>query len=38
LARTLEDLAAFAAYVIPLIDLLDRVPKSANLGERSTSC
>jgi ATP-dependent helicase/nuclease subunit B len=33
LARTLEDLAAFAAYAIPLIHLLDNLPKSANWGE-----
>jgi len=33
LARTLEDLAAFAAYAIPLIDLLDGPPKSASWGE-----
>ena len=29
LARTLEDLTAFAAYAIPIIDLLDSLPKSA---------
>ena len=33
LARTLEDLAAFASYAIPLIDLLDSLPESANWGE-----
>jgi ATP-dependent helicase/nuclease subunit B len=33
LARTLEDLTAFASYSIPLIDLLDSLPKSANWGE-----
>jgi ATP-dependent helicase/nuclease subunit B len=33
LARTLEDLAAFAVYAIPLIDLLDSLPKSANWGD-----
>ena len=33
LARTLEDLAAFASYAIPLIDLLDSLPELANWGE-----
>ena len=33
LARTLEDLAAFASYAIPLIDLLDGLPVTANWGE-----
>ena len=33
LARTLEDLTAFAVYAIPLIDLLDSLPKSANWGD-----
>jgi len=33
LARTLEDLAAFTSYAIPLIHLLDGLPKSANWGE-----
>jgi hypothetical protein len=33
LARTLEDLAAFAGYAIPLIDMLDNLPKSAIWGE-----
>ena len=33
LARTLEDLAAFASYAIPLIDLLDSQPEMANWGE-----
>jgi superfamily I DNA/RNA helicase len=33
LARTLEDLAVFRAYALPLIDLLDSLPQSANWGE-----
>ena len=33
MARTLEDLAAFAAYAIPLIELLDSLPKSASWGK-----
>ena len=33
LARTLEDLASFAGYAIPLIDELDSLPKSATWGE-----
>jgi ATP-dependent helicase/nuclease subunit B len=33
LARTLEDLTAFAVYAIPLIDLLDSLPTSANWGD-----
>ena len=33
LSRTLEDLSAFAGYAIPLIDVLDGLPKSANWGE-----
>jgi ATP-dependent helicase/nuclease subunit B len=33
LARSLEDLASFAGYAIPLIDELDSLPKSANWGE-----
>jgi ATP-dependent helicase/DNAse subunit B len=33
LARTLEDLSVFRAYALPLIDLLDGLPKSANWGE-----
>ena len=31
--RTLDDLAAFTAYALPLIDLLDGWPDSANWGE-----
>jgi hypothetical protein len=31
--RTLDDLAAFTAYALPLIDLLDSWPDSANWGE-----
>src|SRR5262249_61758814 len=31
--RTAEDLEAFAAYALPLIDALDALPKSANWGE-----
>jgi ATP-dependent helicase/nuclease subunit B len=31
--RTLDDLAAFTAYALPLIDLLDDWPDSANWGE-----
>ncbi|MBV8097360.1 MAG: PD-(D/E)XK nuclease family protein, partial [Acetobacteraceae bacterium] len=33
LARTLDDLAAFAGYAIPLIDLLDGLPCTADWGE-----
>lgn len=33
LERTLEDLAAFSAYAMPLINILDSLPKSANWGE-----
>jgi RecB family exonuclease len=33
LARTLEDLAVFHAYALPLIDLLDSLPQSTNWGE-----
>ena len=33
LGRTLEDLASFAGYAIPLIDELDSLPKSASWGE-----
>ena len=33
LARTLEDLASFAGYAIPLIDELDSLPKSATWRE-----
>ena len=33
LARTLEDLTAFASYAIPLIDLLDSLPETASWGE-----
>jgi RecB family exonuclease len=32
LARTLEDLAVFRSYALPLIDLLDSLPPSANWG------
>jgi hypothetical protein len=32
-ARTLDDLAVFRAYALPLIDLLDSLPQSANWGE-----
>ena len=31
--RTLDDLAAFTAYALPLVDLLDGWPDSANWGE-----
>ena len=31
--RTAEDLEAFAAYALPLIDALEALPKSANWGE-----
>jgi RecB family exonuclease len=33
LSRTLEDLAAFAGYALPLIDVLDGLPASTNWGE-----
>jgi ATP-dependent helicase/nuclease subunit B len=33
LARTLEDLSAFAGYALPLIDELDSLPGAANWGE-----
>jgi ATP-dependent helicase/nuclease subunit B len=33
LSRTLEDLTAFAGYAIPLIDVLDGLPTSANWDE-----
>jgi ATP-dependent helicase/nuclease subunit B len=33
LSRTFEDLTAFAGYAIPLIDVLDGLPASANWGE-----
>jgi ATP-dependent helicase/nuclease subunit B len=33
LSRTLEDLTAFAGYAIPLIDVLDGLPASANWDE-----
>ena len=33
LTRTIEDLAAFAGYALPLIDVLDSLPTSANWGE-----
>jgi hypothetical protein len=33
LARTLEDLSVLRAYALPLIDLLDGLPQSANWGE-----
>lgn len=33
LARTLDDLAAFAGYALPLIDALDSLPASASWGE-----
>jgi ATP-dependent helicase/nuclease subunit B len=33
LARTLDDLTAFAAYAIPLIELLDSLPKRANWSD-----
>lgn len=32
-ARTLEDLAAFSAYALPLIDMLDGWPASASWGD-----
>ena len=32
-ARTLEDLDAFAGYALPLIEVLDALPDSANWGE-----
>jgi ATP-dependent helicase/nuclease subunit B len=32
-ARTLEDLDAFAGYALPLIEVLDGLPASANWGE-----
>ena len=33
LERTIEDLSAFSGYALPLIDELDRLPKSADWGE-----
>ena len=33
LARTLDDLAAFAGYALPLIDELDSLPGEARWGE-----
>ena len=33
LARTLEDLSVFRSYTLPLIDVLDSLPQSANWGE-----
>jgi superfamily I DNA/RNA helicase len=33
LSRTLDDLGAFAAYAVPLINVLDSLPHSANWGE-----
>jgi hypothetical protein len=33
LTRTLDDLTAFTAYALPLIDFLDRWPSSANWGD-----
>jgi ATP-dependent helicase/nuclease subunit B len=33
LSRTLDDLAAFAAYALPLIDELDSLPPAAHWGE-----
>ena len=33
LVRTLEDLSAFSAYALPLIDELDTLPAAADWGE-----